>query len=145
MITKIKELFLKYKEVISYIFFGVLTTAVDFVSYWFFTRMLHLDESLSNVLSQVVAILFAYVTNKLFVFEDKTNSLKMLIVQFAKFVSFRLVTLVLNTALFFLMHDICKINDIVTKASVSVIVIILNYVFSKLFVFKKGDKNESDI
>lgn len=145
MITNIKELFTKYKEAIAYIFFGVLTTAVDFVAYWLFTRLLHIDETLSNVLSQAVAILFAYVTNKIFVFEDKTDTFKLLIIQFAKFVSFRLVTLVLNTALFFLMHDICNINDIITKTSVSVIVIILNYVFSKLFVFKKGDKNESNI
>ena len=143
MISKTKKLLLKYKEAIAYIFFGVLTTAVDFASYWVFTRIFGINESVANVFSQAVAILFAYVTNKLFVFEDKTDTFKALIAQFAKFVSFRLVTLVLNSVLFYVMIDLCNINDIITKVLVSVIVIVLNYVFSKLFVFKKGEDHES--
>ncbi|MBQ4116484.1 MAG: GtrA family protein [Clostridia bacterium] len=142
MINKIKDLLIKYKEVISYLFFGVLTTAVDFVSYYILTRFLSLDEGFSNVLAQFLAIIFAYVTNKLFVFEDKTNTIKSLIIQFGKFFSLRLVTLVLNTVLFVIMIDKMGINDIVTKAIVSVIVIILNYVFSKLIVFKAKEKQQ---
>ena len=139
---KIKDLLLKYKEVISYLFFGVLTTAVDFVSYYILTRVFRLDEGVSNVLAQFFAILFAYVTNKLFVFEDKTNDFKSLIIQFGKFFSLRLVTLVLNSVMFIIMIDKLGINDIVTKVIVSVIVIILNYVFSKLIVFKGKEKQQ---
>ena len=142
MIKTIKELLIKYKEIISYLFFGVLTTAVDFVSYYTLTRFLHLEEGFSNVLAQFIAILFAYITNKLFVFEDKTNDFKSLIIQFGKFFSLRLVTLVLNSVMFIVMIDKLRVNDIVTKVIVSVIVIILNYVFSKLIVFKGKEKQQ---
>lgn len=142
MIKTIKDLLIKYKEIISYLFFGVLTTAVDFVSYYILTRFLHLDEGFSNVLAQFLAIVFAYVTNKLFVFEDKSNGFKSLVIQFGKFFSLRLVTLVLNSILFIVMIDKMGINDIITKAIVSVIVIILNYVFSKLIVFKSKEKQQ---
>ena len=142
MIKQLKSTLIKYKEVIRYLFFGVLTTAVDFVSYYVLTRFLHLEEGLSNVIAQFLAIIFAYVTNKLFVFEDKTHDFKSLIIQFGKFLSLRLVTLVLNSVMFIVMIDKLGINDIVTKVIVSVIVIILNYVFSKLIVFKGKEKQQ---
>lgn len=142
MIQKIKELLIKHKEKISYLFFGVLTTAVDFVTYFILTRILLLNEDLSNVISQILAILFAYVTNKIFVFEDKTDNFKELIIQFSKFCSLRLVTLILNSVMFTLMNQKLGINDIVTKVIVSVIVIILNYIFSKLIVFKTKEKQK---
>ena len=142
MTKTIKELLIKYKEVISYLFFGALTTVVDFVSYFLLTRFLHLGEGFSNVLAQFVAILFAYVTNKLFVFEDKSSDFKKLIIQFGKFFSLRLVTLVINSVMFIIMVDKLGINDIITKAIVVVIVIILNYIFSKLIVFKGKEKQQ---
>lgn len=137
MIEKAKQLYFKHREAISYLFFGVLTTAVDFVSYFIFTRLFSINEVLAHVLSQAVAILFAYITNKLFVFEGKTNTLFELIVQFVKFVSCRLVTMVINSAMFAFMIDIMHIPDIISKVVVSIVVIILNYVFSKLIIFRK--------
>lgn len=142
MIPKLKDLLIKYKEVISYLFFGALTTAVDFFSYYILTRFFCLEEGFSNVLAQFFAILFAYVTNKLFVFEDKTYNFKSLIIQFGKFFSLRLVTLVLNSVMFVIMVDKLGINDIITKAIVVLIVIILNYIFSKLIVFKGKEKQQ---
>ena len=137
MSQKIKALYTKYREAVIYIIFGVLTTAVDFVTYILLTRLNVFDENVSNVISQAAAILFAFVTNKIFVFNDKTNGIKELTLQLFKFVSLRLITLGLNSILFYFMIDMLKINDIITKALVSVIVIILNYVFSKLIVFTK--------
>ena len=137
MICKIKELFKTHREIISYIIFGALTTFVDFATYITLTRFLSLNEDLSNVISQAVAIIFAFIVNKIFVFEDRENNLKAVIYQFAKFTSLRLTTLFLNSALFFVMTELININDIVTKALVSVVVIILNYIFSKLLVFKR--------
>ena len=142
MYQRIKELFFKYKEVISYLFFGVLTTAVDFLSYLLFTRVLSMGDELSNIIAQVVAIIFAFVTNKLFVFEDKTDSKEKLFGQFLKFVSLRTATLILNAALFRLLAVALGIHDIIAKALVSVLVIILNYVFSKLIVFKSKEKKK---
>ncbi len=137
MIKRAKELFFKYKEMISYLFFGVLTTAVDFVSYYLLTRLFSLEQNVANILSQIVAIIFAYITNKLFVFEDKSMDIKSLLSQFATFASLRTVTLVLNSGMFFVMGNLMNINDIITKVVVSVVVIILNYIFSKLIVFRK--------
>ena len=142
MYQRIKELFFKYKEVISYLFFGVLTTAVDFLSYLLFTRVLSMGDELSNIIAQVVAIIIAFVTNKLFVFEDKTDSKEKLFGQFLKFVSLRTATLILNAALFRLLAVALGIHDIIAKALVSVLVIILNYVFSKLIVFKSKEKKK---
>lgn len=137
MIEKAKQLYFKHREIISYLFFGVLTTAVDFISYFIFTRLFTINEVWANVLSQAVAILFAYVTNKIFVFEDKTNTPFELVVQFVKFVSCRLVTMVINSAMFAVMIDMMHISDLITKVIVSVVVIILNYIFSKLIIFRK--------
>ena len=140
MIEKIKELYAKHKEIIVYVIFGVLTTAVDFATYILLTRLFSMNEDASNVIAQIVAIIFAFFTNKLYVFNDKSMKLRVVLSQFAKFASVRLVTLVLNSGLFFVMNKM-GINDIITKAVVSVIVIILNYIFSKLIVFrKKADK-----
>lgn len=137
MIEKAKELYLRHREMISYLFFGALTTAVDFVSYYALTRFLSVGENLANILSQIIAIIFAFFTNKLYVFEDKKTDVRSLLSQFVSFASLRCVTLVLNSLLFTVMLDYLKINDIVTKVIISVIVIILNYIFSKLIVFKK--------
>ena len=137
MINTLKDIFKKYREIISYVIFGALTTFVDFATYVFLTRVFSLNEDLANIISQVVAIIFAFIVNKLFVFEDKENNFKTVIYQFLKFSSLRLITLSLNSLIFFVMTEFTTINDIITKALVSIIVIILNYIFSKLLVFKK--------
>ena len=140
MIQKIKLLFEKYREIIIYVIFGALTTAVDFGTYILLTRLFAVNEGVANVIAQIIAIVFAFFTNKLFVFNDRSMRLRDVCLQFAKFTSMRLVTLVLNSGLFFILNEVAKINDIVTKIGVSVIVIILNYIFSKLIVFKKVEK-----
>ncbi len=137
MINTLKDILKKHREIISYVIFGALTTLVDFVTYIFLTRVFSLNEDLANVFSQVVAIIFAFVVNKLYVFEDKEKKLRAIIFQFLKFSSLRLITLTLNSLIFFVMTEFTTINDIIVKAFVSIIVIILNYIFSKLLVFKK--------
>lgn len=135
--NKILELIKKYKELIVYGIFGVLTTIVDFGTYYVLTNVIGAEENLSNVLSQITAIVFAFITNKIFVFEDRKNGFIDVVMQFTKFFSMRLVSLLINSGLFWIMVEKLSVNDFVTKASVAVIVIILNYVFSKLFIFKK--------
>ena len=135
--NKMLELIKKYKELIVYGIFGVLTTIVDFGTYYVLTNVLGAEENLSNVISQITAIVFAFITNKIFVFEDKKSGLKDITVQFSKFFSMRLVSLLINSVLFWVMVELLSINDFVTKASVSVIVVVLNYIFSKIFIFKK--------
>ena len=137
MINTLKDILKKHREIISYVIFGALTTLVDFVTYIFLTRVFSLNEDLANVFSQIVAIIFAFIVNKLYVFEDKEKNLRAIIFQFLKFSSLRLITLTLNSLIFFVMTEFTTINDIIVKAFVSIIVIILNYIFSKLLVFKK--------
>ncbi len=135
--NKIIDLVKKYKELIVYGIFGVMTTLVDFLSYYALANIFGIEENLSNVISQIIAIIFAFITNKIFVFKDKKYGLKDVSLQFAKFFSMRLISLFMNSGLFWFMVDILRINDLITKALVSIIVIILNYIFSKIFIFKK--------
>ena len=126
----------RVREIVVYTVFGVLATVVDFGSYIIMTRVFNLDEHFSNILAQFLAIIFAFFTNKLFVFNDKELKWKTLSIQFGKFVSLRLITLALNSVLFSFMVEKFHTNDLLSKIVVAVVVVILNYIFSKLIIFR---------
>ena len=136
---KIKDLYLKHKEVINYLIFGVLTTLVSLIVYYFCTLAFLNPQNavqlqIANIISWVLSVAFAYVTNRRFVFESKNpNKLEEII----KFVSARLLTLLLDMFIMFVCVTILKFNDKISKLLSQVIVIISNYIFSKIFVFKK--------
>ena len=180
MIDKIRELLFKIfkkesfigklidkfftKEIISYLFFGVLTTAVNLVAFYLFKKLFisigwegvlntvfssagwdkaidflssgseYLD---ANTLAWVVGVLFAFFTNKLFVFESKSWKPAVAGKEFASFVGARVFSFVVESLLMFLMVTVLSWNELVAKIIVGVIVVIMNYVFSKLFIFKK--------
>lgn len=150
---KIKELFLKYKEIIMYLIFGVLTTVVSWGSYALFEILLGLFisdvivlSSVANVLSWIIAVLFAFVTNKLWVFESKSWKGSVLVKELGSFVGSRLLTGVLEwfgvplLMLIGLDQPILGIEGMLAKVLISVIVVILNYVLSKLLVFRNKKK-----
>lgn len=138
MIERIKELYIKYKEIINYLFFGGCTTVVNFVSYYIPSNLLGIDEIVSNMIAWIVSVLFAYITNKIFVFESKDKDLKKNIKELISFVAARLLTGALcDIGLFALMVKILKLNDIISKVITQVIVVVVNYVISKLVIFKK--------
>ena len=138
MIERIKELYIKYKEIINYLFFGGCTTVVNFVSYYIPSNLLGIDEIVSNIIAWVVSVLFAYITNKIFVFESKDKDLKKNIKELISFVAAWLLTGALcDIGLFALMVKILKLNDIISKVTTQVIVVVVNYVISKLVIFKK--------
>ena len=114
---KLIDLFFKYKEAILYLFFGGCSTLVNIVTYGIGTRILEWDVISANILAWVCSVIFAYLTNKFFVFESKANDLNTLFKEVLSFFSARVVTLLLDVAIIF--------------------VIIANYIFSKLFIFKK--------
>jgi len=134
---KIIDLFKKYEEVIKYLFFGVLTTLVSIIIYWIFTKLFHVNYMVSNVISWIGAVTFAYVTNKMFVFESKCNSNKDVIIEVYQFFKYRVLSLIIDVLLMYLFVEIFSIDDMISKLIVQFIVIVLNYLFSKLFVFKK--------
>ena len=138
MLTKIKQLLIKYRELIMYAIFGILTTAVNFGSYFAMTRLLSFNEHFSNVLAQALAIVFAFFTNKSFVFQDRSTGKKEYLTKFAEFVSLRLFTLLLNSGIFSLAIETVFANDMLVKILAAIIVVILNYIFSKLVFKKKG-------
>lgn len=138
---KIKELYFKYKEVINYLVFGGLSTVVNFVTYFIAARMIGIEEVISSGISWFVAVLFAYITNKLFVFESKTTGKKELLKEIASFFLARIVSGALcDVGTFAVMVKVFNINDIISKIVTQVMVVIVNYVFSKLIIFKKINK-----
>ena len=139
---KILELYKKYKEVINYLIFGVLTTIVSLATYWICTTtvlnpVIGWQLQLANIISWILAVLFAYFTNRKYVFEStEENKLK----EFYKFILARLSTLLIDMFIMWLGVTVLKYNDKIIKIISQVVVIVSNYVFSKLFVFKKTSK-----
>ena len=137
----IKGLYLEYKEVINYLVFGVLATIVNFVAYFIFAKIFKIDEVLSSGLSWLVAVLFAYTTNKIFVFESKTKTIKEFLKEMISFFLARVLSGILcDVGTFAVMVRVFKINDIFSKIVTQVMVVILNYILSKFFVFKNKVK-----
>lgn len=133
------NIYKKNKEIINYLIFGVLTTVVSFVVYFIFAKVFKIDEVISNVISWFFSVLFAFITNKLYVFESKETGKKTLLKEIISFYLARLFTgVVCDLGAFALMVKTFKINDVLSKLVTQVIVIILNYVLSKLFVFKQN-------
>lgn len=137
-----RTLFEKYRELILYVFFGGLTTLVDWASYWMMTDLLHVPYMAAAFLSQVFSILFAYVTNRRFVFESGARGVRAVAVEMVKFFGARGVSLLLNMLVMFLGVDLLHGNDKAVKIAASVLVVIANYIFSKLFVFRNKGRQE---
>ena len=137
---KIIELYKKYQEIINYLIVGVLTTVVSLVTYYICVLTIFnpedaLELQLAYIISWICAVLFAYITNKIFVFKSKNRNI---IKEISSFVGARVLTLILDMLIMFIMVTTLGINDKVSKLVVQVVVTILNYVFSKIFVFKKA-------
>lgn len=136
---KIKDLYLKYKEIINYLFFGVLTTIVSLSTYYiavktFLNPEIPLQLQTANVLSWIAGVTFAYITNRKYVFESKENNkLK----EASKFASSRFTTLLLDMLIMWLGVTMLHFNDKIIKLISQVLVVVGNYILSKLFVFKK--------
>lgn len=121
--------------VVMYLVFGVLTTLVDWVAYRVL-RLSGLGYMFSNVAAWVAAVIFAFVTNKFMVFNSKSVDRLVIIKEFISFVGARVFSLLLQLAGIELMIDYANINEYIAKAVMTVVVVVCNYVFSKLFIFK---------
>ena len=128
------------KETISYVIFGILTTIINLISYYFFSNIISINYLISNIISWIISVSFAYVTNKLYVFNSKDKNKDVVIKEFIKFVNCRLTSGVIEMILLFLLVDMIKVNDIISKFVIGVIVVVLNFIFSKIFVFQKVNK-----
>ena len=137
---KILALLKKYEEIISYLFFGGMTTVVNYAVYLPCYNWLGISGAVSNVIAWVAAVAFAYLTNKPFVFKSHDWSAKVVIPELTKFVSCRVGSGLLETAIIFLTVDCLHWNGNVIKLLTSVLVVVLNYVASKLLVFRKNER-----
>ena len=134
---KIRALLEKYWDILSYLFFGVLTTVVNYLVYLPCYNLMGFSGAVSNVLAWVVAVAFAYLTNKTWVFQSHDWSRQTVIPELAKFVGCRIGSGALETGIIFLTVDLLSFNGNVMKLLTSVLVVVLNYIGSKLLVFKK--------
>ncbi|MBQ7121372.1 MAG: GtrA family protein [Clostridia bacterium] len=178
MIEKIRELLFKLfkkdsfigklidkfftKEIVVYIFFGVLATVLNFVVFWIFHELFlsigwegvshnilpdgsflqklfdgdaaYLD---ANCIAWVITVIFAFVTNKLWVFNSKSWKPAVAGKEFVAFIGARLFSFVIETAMMFVFVTLLTVPELISKLIVGVVVVILNYIFSKLFIFKK--------
>lgn len=133
----IKALWNKYKDLIPYGIFGVLTTVVNIAVYALCARKLNMSTITSTVTAWVIAVLFAYVTNRKWVFHSKATGAKAIVTEIVSFFACRLLTGVLDVGIMKLFVDMLHFNDVIIKALSNILVIILNYVASKLVIFRK--------
>lgn len=140
MINKVIELIKKNKMIILYLIFGVLSTIVNIASYAISTKIFKIEYLISNIIAWILAVTFAYITNKIFVFESKTVEKKKLLKEFLLFYYYRIVTLIMEMIILYVCVDVLKFNDMIIKVIANILVIMLNYVFSKFIIFKKGSK-----
>ena len=144
-LEKIRALLVRYREMLSYLFFGVLTTLVNMVAYALLSRTA-LSTGIATAIANAISILFAYVTNRIWVFESKTRGPAAL-KEFASFVSCRLATLVLDIVLMIVGVDWLGAKlipaawmdlwELTMKLISNVVIVVVNYIFSKLLIFRR--------
>ena len=134
----LNKLMKKYltKEVILYIIFGILTTAINIGSFYLMTIFLHINNDLANNIAIVLAVLFAYFTNKDLVFHSNADLFGEKVIEFCKFILGRLVTMFIESIGGSLMFKYLPIPTIISKCLITILVIILNFFISKFFAFK---------
>ena len=128
--------FNKYREALLYLFFGGCTTLVNIVAFYI-VRKFGVSTYITNIIAWFLSVVFAFITNKLFVFESKNTSIKDSFKECFSFFLFRVISLVFDMGIMYLLIDLLNINEMVSKVFSNIFVVIINYVFSKLFIFKK--------
>ena len=127
----------KYKQVILYLFFGGVTTVQNILTYYIFAHLLGVNNMVSTVIAWFFSVLIAYVTNKIYVFESKSTGRKHLVKEMFLFFYYRFLSGLIDLTIMFVFVNMLHFNDIVIKIISNVVVIIANFVFSKLLIFKK--------
>lgn len=132
----LKKLYEKYRDLIPYAVFGVLTTVVNMLVFWVMAHPLGISVMASTIVAWIVAVLFAYITNRKWVFRSEAHTKKEIMKEITSFFTCRLTTGVIDWMCMFIFVDLLRFNDVVIKFIANVIVIILNYVASKLIIFR---------
>ena len=133
------------KEIILYVIFGVLTTIVNLIAYYLFSNIININYLISNAIAWIISVVFAYITNKFFVFNSYYINKDVIKEEFIKFMNCRLISGLSEVVLLFLFVDLLLMNDIVAKLIIGVLVALINFIFSKVFIFKGVDELRSEV
>lgn len=128
----------KYSEIISYIFFGGLTTVVSFATYYMGTKYLGMHYLAATAFSWLAAVLFAYITNRIWVFKSKRKGFIGIAGELLMFTAGRAVSGLIEVLLMFVLVDLLSVMDLGAKIICNIIIVILNYIFSKLIIFRQS-------
>ena len=134
---KIRSLLREHREIVSYVFWGVMTTAVNYVSYTLLTEVFHVHYMAGTIAAWTVSVLFAYFVNKLFVFQSRDWAWRVALRELWQMVASRLFSLGLEMAIMWFFVDTMHFNHLIVKLAANVVVVIVNYVLSKFIIFKK--------
>ena len=138
-LKKIADLYRVHKEGMRYLIFGALTTLVNIIAYALLYYVIHISNATSNVIAWILGATFAYVTNKLYVFDSKVNKGKELLKEILYFYGCRLLTLAIDEVIMIITVDKWAWNALLMKILANIIVIILNFIFSKILIFKNSN------
>jgi putative flippase GtrA len=127
----------KKKEILLYLVFGGLTTLVNIVTYWFFTDVFDFDYKFSTTIAWLISVIFAYVTNKLYVFQSRQTNNKGLLKEFLSFILFRVFSYILDIVSMIILIEFLLLNDLIAKIIANIIVVAFNFIASKWFIFRK--------
>ena len=133
------------KETILYVIFGILTTIINLTVYYLFSNIININYLISNAIAWIISVVFAYITNKFFVFNSSYINKDVIIEEFIKFMNCRLISGLSEVVLLFLFVDLLLMNDIVAKLIIGVLVALINFIFSKVFIFKGVDELRSEV
>jgi putative flippase GtrA len=124
------------KEVMIYLIFGVLTTLVNIITYWILVNILHMDYKLATSIAWLLSVLFAFITNKLYVFNSKSMLPQILFREFLTFFFFRLFSYLIDLIMMIVMVEWLLIDDLNAKILANIIVVIMNFFASKFLIFR---------
>lgn len=127
----------KKNEMILYIIFGILTTLINIISYALFTRVIMLDTYISNIIAWILSVLFAYITNRKYVFKIDNNNTSKKIKELFSFYGLRIVSLIIDMFIMYILINLINIDDLISKIITNIFVIVVNYLFSKYLIFNK--------
>ena len=139
IMKKIKVLYIKHKEIINYLIVGILTTFVSLSTYFLTINVIlpeksDLNVQISNIISWICAVTFAYYTNRIYVFQSSSKN-KEKVKEIIKFFTSRILSLIIDMFFMYILYSVLKVNDSISKLIVQVVVTILNYIFAKMVVF----------
>lgn len=137
MTDTLRALLQKHREIVSYIFWGVMTTAVNYAAYFLLRNVFLVPLVAGNIAAWAVSVLFAYFVNKLFVFRSKDWTWRVALRELWQMVASRIFSLGLETGILWLFVEKLLLNEFIVKLAANVLVVIVNYVLSKFIIFNK--------